>query len=194
MHGRSYVVACVAALCLHAVEACSVTDMKHVNTTAKIISVESASAPIKHSVAGAVKITTGCAFFVRNMTIIPSGNAVYWYGIPLSNTTDPYPRVVAAALGSYNGQSVTFTLDPQFSFSDFIIMEIRSEGDNRAYGAFALDGNVKTVEEYYKTQKGGELDFDSERPFAFGNRISPGVTSSAILLTTFFALFSIDMF
>ncbi len=163
--------------------ACSPTETTFVNTTSKILNVEPTNAQIKHMVAGSVKIMTGCTFFVRNMTIIPSGNAVYWYGIPKSGTEDPYPRTVAMALGSYNGQSVTFTLDSQYSFNDISIMEMRSEGDNRAYGAFAVNGSIELVEDYYKVKRGAGLDMDPTKPFtssAVENFIVAGVSMFAL--------------
>ena len=161
---------------------CVTTDLKYVNTTSKIIGVEPTSTAIKHMVAGAVKFTTGCSFFVRNMTIIPTGNSAYWYGIPVKNNTDPYPRVVTAALGSYNGQSVTFTLDPQYSFDEISIMEIRSEGDGRAYGAFAVSGKMEEVEAYYKVQKGANVDFDPTKPFSSANIVSVPMAGSMTIL------------
>lgn len=145
--------------------ACTITDPYLVNTTAKIVNVEAPNVQISHDISGTVKIISGCSFFVKNMTIVPSGNSVYWYGVPKDNTTkdnDVVSRVVLAALGSYNGQSITFNLDPQYSFSDFKILEIRSEGDGRAYGALSLGGNV---DEHYKAGKNNGLDFENGDPF-----------------------------
>jgi hypothetical protein len=139
--------------------ACSISDQTYVNHTAKIINVEPTNVDLKHFVGGSVKIINGCSFTVRNMTIIPPGNGVYWWGIPSSNDTDVLPRVVGTALGSYNGQIITFNLDPQYSFSQISIMEIRSEGDNRAYGAWSITGNVR---DYYNVGRIPELDSDPE--------------------------------
>lgn len=145
------------------VYACVITDMSLTNiTSAKILNVESNTVQINHSVGGSVKIIDGCTFSVRNMTIIPTGNAAYWYGVPKTNNTDLYPRVVAAALGSYNGQFITFHLDPQYSFTDMDFMEIRSEGDNRAYGAFAITGNF---DRYYNLKKDTPI-LDPTQPFS----------------------------
>jgi hypothetical protein len=146
----------------HHALACMPTDVQYVNFTSKVVNVEPANAVIKHQVGGSVKIISGCSFFIRNLTIIPTGNGAYWWAQPKNKSTEPYPRVVAAALGSYNGQSATFQLDPQYSFSDFSILEIRSEGDNRAYGAFALNGKV---EDFYDVNKGRTMDFDPTKPF-----------------------------
>jgi len=65
--------------------------------------------------------------------------AAYWWGIPVANNTDPYPRVVSAVLGSYNWQPVSFHLDPSTLFQDISIIEIISEGDNLPYGALFPD-------------------------------------------------------
>lgn len=132
----------LVAVFVSSTSACSSQDTKWVNHTARILNVESSDTSLKHAVGGTVQITSGCTFSVRNMTLIPSGNAVYWWGIPVSNNTEPYPRVVTSALGSFNGQPITFTLDSQYSFDDIAIMEMRSEADNRAYGAWAISGNV----------------------------------------------------
>ena len=144
------------------VYACDPLDVSLTNVSTKIINVEPSNTAIRHLVGGSVKIVDGCTFTVRNMTIIPTGNSAYWYGVPKKNNTDLYPRVVPAALGSYNGQFITFKLDPQYSFTDMSIMEIRSEGDFRAYGAFAITGNV---DEYYGLRKGNTLDIDPTQPF-----------------------------
>lgn len=148
------------------VKACNIADQKYVNHTAKIVNVETSTTEIAHSVGGSIKILSGCTFFVRNMTIIPTGNAVYWYGISSSNNTEGYPRIVPSALGSYNGQSIIFTLDPQYSFDDVAIMEIRSEGDGTTYGAFAVNSRV---EEFYSINKGSTTKEDDPndptRPF-----------------------------
>ena len=147
---------------LDCVRACNVADQKYVNHTAKIVNVESSTTKIKHSVGGSVKILSGCTFSVRNMTIIPTGNGVYWYGTT-GNNTDGYPRIVASALGSYNGQSIIFSLDPQYSFDDVEIMEIRSEGDGVSYGAFPVNGRV---DDFYTANYGANINEDDPtRPF-----------------------------
>jgi len=147
-------------ICISIVQACLQTDTTLVNHTALIINVEANNVEVKHSVGGSVKITDGCRFSVRNLTIIPSGNGVYWWGVPVDNNTQPFPRVVLAALGSYNGQSAIFQLDPQYSFKDISIMEMRSEGDNRVYGAWSVTGNVDA---YYGVgaNSAAPLDFES---------------------------------
>ena len=146
---------------------CAVTepkDMKWVNFTSRIMSVEPKNAAVSHRVAGSVKIITGCSFSIRNMTIIPPGGGVYWWGIPVNNNTEPYPRVVMMGLGSYNGQTVTFTLDPQYSFDDIAIMEIYSEYDNRPYGAWALTGNIS---QYYGIDSNNaNVDINPEDPWS----------------------------
>jgi len=157
--------------------ACSISDTKWTNFTSKIINVEPNNAAIKHQVGGSIKIINGCSFSVRNMTIIPTGNGVYWWGIPVNNNTDPYPRVVAAAMGSYNGQSAIFNLDPQYSFDDISIMEIYSEGDNRAYGAFSLSGNVS--EHFNLAGNNAGLDNDPENPW--GSSSSRRINSLSLL-------------
>lgn len=126
--------------------------------TFKIFNVERNDVEVKHSTGGSVKIINECSFSVRNMTIIPSGNGVYWYGYYSANT-ESYPRVVAAALGSFNGQMITFTLDSDYSFKNISAMEIRSEGDSRAYGAFVIRGNITN---YYKDTSHITLDFDPD--------------------------------
>jgi hypothetical protein len=144
------------------IDACSVTDTKWTNFTSKLVNVEPDNTKIKHQIGGSVKILDGCTFFVRNITVIPTGNSAYWWGIPVRNNTDPYPRVVTAALGSYNGQGITFNLDPQYSFDEISIMEIYGEGDNRAYGAFALSGNIS---QNYGLTNDPTLNTDPENPW-----------------------------
>jgi hypothetical protein len=143
--------------------ACVKTETKWVDFTSKIVNVEPVNVPIKRQIGGSVKILDGCTFYVRNMSIIPSGNGAYWWGVPVKNNTDPYPRVVAAALGSYDGQGIAFSLDPQYSFDDISIMEIFSEGDRRAYGAFGLSGNVSA---YFGLSSDAGLDTNPENPWA----------------------------
>jgi hypothetical protein len=138
------------------VAACT-TESKWINHTARIINVGPTDATVKRIIGGSVTITSDCSFAVRNMTLIPSGNAAYWWGIPVDNNTEPFPRVVTAALGSYNGQNVIFNLDSQYSFGDIAIMEIRSEGDNQAYGAWSLSGDV---ENYYDIHGNVDLGLD----------------------------------
>jgi hypothetical protein len=140
-------------------QACLQTDTTLVNHTALIINVEASNVDIKHSVGGSVKITDGCRFTIRNLTIIPSGNGVYWWGVPVDNNTQPFPRVVVAAMGSYNGQTAIFQLDPQYSFDQISIMEMRSEGDNRVYGAWSVNGNVNAY--YGVSNSAPPLDFES---------------------------------
>jgi|SRR6478609_258835 len=146
---------------ISSVWSCSNFETQLVNHTARIINVEPTNAAVKHSVGGSVKIISGCVFYVRNMTVMPSGNGLYWWGIPRDNNTEPYPRVVTAALGGFNGQGIYFTLDQQYSFNDIAIMEMRSEGDNRAYGAWAITGDVK---QYYGVDADTSpvLDFESK--------------------------------
>lgn len=157
------------SLLISLASACVQSDTKYVNFTSKVLNVEPNTAEIKHTVGGSVKILSGCSFFIRNLTIIPTGNGVYFWGVPVKNGSEPLPRVVAAALGSYNGQSATFNLDPQYSFDDFKVLEIRSEGDNRAYGAFAVNGKVEDI---YSVNGGATLDFDPTKPFNAAVRIS----------------------
>lgn len=168
---NKYVSAFVIALAcfISAVLSCSNLETEFVNHTAKIINVEPANAAVKHQTGGSVKIISGCVFFVRNMTLIPSGHGVYWWGIPVANNTDPYPRVVMAPLGSYNGQGIYFTLDPQYAFHDISIMEMRSEGDNRAYGAWSISGDVAT---HYSINTNDENVLDFESGF---HRTKPGI-------------------
>jgi len=151
----------ILLISVHSVRSCSPQEIAWVNHTAKLVNVESANVDVKHSVAGSVTITSGCSFSVRNLTIIPTGNGAYWWGIPIDNNTDPYPRVVTAALGSFNGQEVTFFLDSKYSFAQISIMEIYSEGDNRPYGAWAISGNVSS---HYGVGNAGTtpLDFDND--------------------------------
>lgn len=155
-----------------AVSACVPTDTKYVNHTARIINVEPRTTILKHSLGGSVKIIDGCSFSVRNMTLIPTGDATYWWGIPVSNETEEsYPRVVAAALGSYNGQNVVFHLDPQYSFDKMAILEIRSEGDNRPYGAWSIS---KDVVQYYG------VDDSTVEPLDFYNSSSSHLKTESI--------------
>ena len=166
---------------IQAIHCCNVLESKWNNFTSKIVNVEPVATSIKHAVAGSVKIVSDCTFTVRNMTIIPTGNGVYWYGIPVKNDTDPYPRVVLAALGSFNGQTITFSLDPQYSFDDISIMEIRSEGDNRAYGAFAVQKDVLV---YYGINKQATLDEnkDVSNPFRLSSSSSRVISTSNMSL------------
>ena len=162
--------------CIHLAYACSPSETKWVNHTARIVNVEPDTATVKHSIGGSVKITSGCTFAVRNMTIIPSGNGVYWWGIPTANNTDPYPRVVMQALGSYNGQSIVFTLDSQYSFDDIAIMEIYSEGDIRPYGAWSISGNISA---YYGIGNDATLGFD---PADWPSGADKSIPTSVLLL------------
>ncbi len=113
----------------------------------KLVNVEGRSPAIKHEVNGAVTVDSACSFSVRNMTLIPTGNGVYWYGITADDPQmiDPSPRIVSGAVGSYNGQTAKFTLSPEYSLSNFTILMLYSEGDHRAYGAFALTGNLTST-------------------------------------------------
>lgn len=140
-----------------AARACDPKDLTFVNQTAKIVNVEPETTLVKHKIGGTVKFLTGCSFQIRNFTVIPTGNGVYWYGLPVDNNSDPYPRVVTAAIGSYNGQTVTYNLDPGYDLKDISVMQLWSEGDNRAYGAFGVMGNVST---YFSTRPGSDIDFD----------------------------------
>lgn len=149
---------------------CNIQDTKYVNQTAHLVGVEPSNAEVKHTVGGSVKITSGCQFVIKNLTIIPTGNAVYWYAYPIvGNNTGTMPfskkpdvlsRVVLAALGSYNGQTAQFALDPQYSFNDIAIIVMWSEGDNRPYGAFDVNGKV---EDFFKKDSSDNINF--ENPF-----------------------------
>jgi hypothetical protein len=155
-------IASCALLCiiLTVVNSCSLSETTYVNHTADIINVESTTVTIHHQVGGSVKIVTGCTFFIRNLTIIPSGSGVYWWGIPDQNNTDLYARVVPYPLGSYDGQDIYFSIDPQYSFDNISIMELRSEGDDRAYAAWSITGDVNS---YYGVDSNSSppLDFNT---------------------------------
>lgn len=171
---RSIFILCVL---VSSVLACTPQETKFVNLTAKLYNVEpTSSSAVKHTIGGTIKITSGCSFQVRNLTIIPSVNA-YWWGIPVppTNSTtnvtkngisplDPVPRIVDAALGSYNGQTVTFFLNSQWSFADFQIIELHSElGDYQGpLGAWSITGDVPS---YYKLSSGATLPGNPETPW-----------------------------
>lgn len=141
--------------------ACLQTDTKFVGHTARIINVEPSTVAIKHKIGGTVTITDGCRFSIRNMTIVPSGNGLYFWGIPSTNNTEDYPRIVTAGLGAFNGQTQVWQLDPQYSFDNFSIIAIYSEGDSRAYGAFSITGNVSAYYGLNGNSADASFDFDS---------------------------------
>lgn len=152
------------------VTACSPGDnVPIIGKVAKLINVEPSTTSIKHDVYGSVTFTTPCNFSIRNLTIIPTGNAVYWYGIPVDNKTyaDPFPRVVEAALGSYNGQTQSFTIDPHYNLTAIAVMMMYSEGDNRAYGAFPVMGNVSNY--FSNTPSGAGVVLDPNDPMYIGS-------------------------
>ena len=132
------------ALSICVVRSCRIDDNTLTGKRNKLVNVEPVTTSIKHTIYGTVTFTTGCHFVIRNLTIIPSGNGLYWYGIPLDAVAepDPFPRVVQAAVSQYNGQTATFTLDQQYNLSSIAVMMLYSEGDHRAYGAFSVMGNV----------------------------------------------------
>ena len=125
------------------VRGCDPYNTNYVNHTAKVVSVEKATETVKRQIGGTVKIISGCIFQIRNATLIPTGNSAYWYAIPTTNNSDLLPRVVVAALSSYNGQTITFHLDTMYEWSDIAVMIMWGENDNRAYGAFAVNSPVE---------------------------------------------------
>ena len=159
----------MAAL-IAAVTACDQANMTWANSKAKIMSLqdptelESQTPPgVYHQVSGYVKVLDGCRFEVTNFTIVPSGTSVFFYAIPTIPPTDQEPpylaRIVGAGLGSYNGQSIVYSLQPSYSWSDIAVVLIWSEQDRVAYGAFGVNGKVI---DHFKlpTDVGSNLQFD----------------------------------
>ena len=127
------------------VRSCSPDDATWIGHTAKIIPVQQTqgdSSSVPRIIGGSVNITSGCTFSVRNMTLIPTGDATYWWAVPNDPNQESYPRVVSAALGSYDGQSVTFNLDQRYSFKDISVMQVYSERENVIYAEWGVSGNV----------------------------------------------------
>jgi hypothetical protein len=107
---------------------------------------EPPSSKIKRVVGGTVEVINGCTFTVKNMTLIPSSNDMYWYAIPLVKPPDDEPqtaRAVPARLGNYIGNVITFTLDPTISLNDTAVLMIYSEPDFRPVAAFGVKAKVK---------------------------------------------------
>lgn len=144
-----------------------------VNVDNTDVSTESTS-DIKRQVAGNIKVIDGCRFRISNMTLIPTGQAVYWYALPAVEPTEEQPkllaRVVLQALGNYNGQTIDFVLAPGFEFKDFKLLLVYSEGDHKTYGAFGVAGKVK---DHFQIQdpNRADLKLDPENPYNSATRV-----------------------
>ena len=102
---------------------------------------------VKRTIGGTFEVLDGCTFQLKNFTISPPGKAAYFYGLPKGqNTDDMIVRVVAAPLGSYNGQMVQFKLSGA-SWSDMDGLALWSEEESRMLGKVLWVADLSDVEE-----------------------------------------------
>lgn len=116
---------------------------------------EPKNSKIQRTVGGTVEVLDGCRFRIKNMTLIPSSLNTFWYAVP-ANTLGPnvmgeqppyLDRITTSgALGNYNGQTLTFSLNPDMEFNKTAIIMIYSESEFRPFAAF---GVTRRVKEYF---------------------------------------------
>ena len=69
------------------------------------------------------------------------------------------------------------------------VMQLWSEGDNRAYGAFGVVGNVS---QFFTTRPGSDIDFDDpENPFngassSYGGQLLQSILGLFVIVYMFF--------
>lgn len=105
-----------------AAEVCDITETLPTNKNMAFVTVQpNFPKGVTRTVKGNVQLVDGCTFRVSDFTISPPGLDTYFYGIPKGQPIEEdsngnkklklIPRIVAAKLGSYNGQDATFKLD-----------------------------------------------------------------------------------
>lgn len=172
-------------LCAMMSLACDLQRTKFVNMKAKLYHIEDTTVKLPRQVYGNIKVIDGCRFRISNMTLIPSGQGVYWYAIPVVSPSEEepslYARVVQQALGSYNGQTVDFLLTPDYNFDDIAVMLLYSEGDRRSYAAFGVVGKVKT---YFNdtTTADADLKLDPFDPYSGADTLRPFLPYIALVI------------
>jgi hypothetical protein len=105
------------------------------------------------TVSGNIALMDGCTFRVSEFVLKPPGLDTYFYGIPKGQPieTDQFdnqklkliPNIVAAKLGSYDGQDAVFKLDSSpaanaglggVGFDELDGIAIYSRADDKVYG------------------------------------------------------------
>lgn len=136
--------------------ACSMGDMRFTGKSALLTPIpEPKTSKIQRIVGGTVEVLDGCRFRVKNMTLIPSALNTFWYAVPaetlepnIMGEQPPYMDRITTngALGNYNGQTLTFTLNKDMEFNKTAIIMVYSESDFRPFAAF---GVTRRVKEYF---------------------------------------------
>lgn len=190
---RALVLLSIIALVAHA---CTSNDMQFTGKSALLTPIpEPKTSKIQRSIGGTVEVLDGCRFRVKNMTLIPSALNTYWYAIPV-NTLQPnimgeqppyIDRITTnGALGNYNGQMLTFTLNQDMEFNKTAIIMIYSESDFRPFAAF---GVTKRVKEYFNNSTDtSSLKLDEILDNS-GDTIDIGVSGWFSLLVLFISIY-----
>lgn len=121
----------LAASTVKAQSQCSKTDMALVGTKVKFTSVPNAIAKIPRQISGSLNITDGCDFTVSYFNIYPPCSGTYFYGVPAGQSGDDYPRVVQAAIGTFDGQTVNYAIQG-VSWKDLDGLRLYCEGEKIA--------------------------------------------------------------
>lgn len=148
--------------------ACNSSDTTFTGKKALLMQLpEPSFSKIKRIVGGTVEVINGCQFTVKNLTIIPASTDMYWYGIPLIKPPPEEPqtmRIVAARLGNYNGNIITFALIPEVSFNDLGAIMVYSENEFYSVGAFGVRGKIKDY--FNQESEKAQLKWDPTDPLA----------------------------